>query len=65
LSDYTLDHLSVSNILRIELEKVLAGPGVTWNMKGILNAYDKALAVTAFKVSRLERAIMEKGPADK
>ena len=49
-----LSHLEMSNILRDELATVLQGSGITWNLKGILNAYDRAVAVTAFKVVKME-----------
>lgn len=51
----TISHLELTDILRTELEKILAGPGVTWNMKGILNAFDRATAKTAFLVSDMEK----------
>ena len=49
-----LSHLDASLVLREEFEAVLTGPGVTWNLKGILNAYDKAMAKTAFRIAEIE-----------
>jgi len=40
-------------ILREELEALLKGPGVTWNLKGVLNQYDKAVASTAFRIMQI------------
>ena len=29
---------------RTEFERILQGPGVTWNKQGMLNVFDKAMA---------------------
>ena len=34
--------------LRRQFEKMLQGPGITWNKQGILNAFDRAVAQVAF-----------------
>lgn len=47
-------HFEMSKILRDELRVILQGPGVTWNLNGILNAYDRATAATAFRVGAME-----------
>jgi len=49
-----VSHYEMSQILRDELKAVLQGPGMTWNLHGILNAYDRAVAATAFKVGERE-----------
>ena len=55
----TLSHLEMSTILREELKATLQGPGITWNMKGVLNAFDRALVKTAFRTAEIELSTKE------
>lgn len=34
---------------RAEFERILQGPGVTWNKQGVLSAFDKAMAKALMK----------------
>ena len=49
-----VSHAEMSKILRDELKNVLQGPGITWNLHGILNAFDRAMSATAWKVTDQE-----------
>ena len=35
--------------LREEFESLLRGPGITWNLNGVMNTLDKAVALVALK----------------
>lgn len=43
-------YYEMSKLLREELKLVLQGPGVTWNLNGILSAYDRATAAASAKI---------------
>ena len=51
---HMVSHFAMSDMLRDELEKTLQGPGVTWNLKGMMTVYDRAVAKVAFQIMDLE-----------
>ena len=50
-----LSHLELTDTLREEFRKVLSGNDVQWNKHGIVAAFDRAVAVTAYRVADVER----------
>lgn len=49
-----VSNYDLTQLLRSELATLLRGPGITWNLAGILQTYDRACAITAFKVAAME-----------